>query len=208
MPVDMPAYAFSSLSVMPDLGISSERSEGGLIITSHRSDPHWQGPMTTVKLGRSAGVNQHADFLAFLSRCVDLNMRVDFVHPLHQLPVSYTLANWPMLDNAELVTVPDLRHIVVRALPMGLALKRGDRLSILQGNVVCHRWIAADVIVSSAITQSLELTPRLPLGVLAAGAAVVLRQPKMRVMIVPGSWDTSEAKEPSTVTFEVSESLT
>lgn len=208
MPVNMPAYAFSGLNVTPDLGVSSERSTGGLIITSRNSDPNWTGPMTTRKLAPWQGNNEHADFMAFLSQCVDLNLRVDFVHPLHRVPNAYTPASFPMIGNAQLSAVTNLRTIVVTDLPEGLILKRGDRLSIVQGNIVAHRWIAEPVIVGNGLGQVLTLTPRLPFGVFAAGATVMLRDPKMRVMIVPGSWDAAEAREPSSITFEVAESLT
>lgn len=208
MPVNMPDYAFSNIAVSPELSINSERTEGGLIITSRRSDPYWTGPMTTRPLTGWRDDNEHADFRAFLTQCVDLNMRVDFVHPRHRVPAAYTIDNFPMAGNGALVSVTDLRTIVVSGLTNGLTLRRGDRLSIIQGNLIAHRWIAAPVVVSSAISQSLPLTPRLPIGVFVAGAVVALKDPKMRVMIVPGSWNGDEVGNPTPITFEVSESLT
>jgi hypothetical protein len=206
MPVDMPAYAFTALSLAPDLGIGFARSQGGLLITSRSSDPYWKGTMTTGALEVSP-INHHADFMAFLCRCVDLNMRVDFVHPRHRVPQAYTFSNWPMAGNASLVGVTNLRTIVVSDLTPGIVLKRGDRISLGQGNLLCHRWIAADVTVSSAISQTLELTPRLPMGVFASGASIVLKDPKMRVMIIPGSWQAAEAGGPTPISFDVSESF-
>jgi len=207
MPVEMPAYAFSGISVHPELGVASARSEGGLIITSRKSDPYWRGRMTTVRLQPWGGDNKYADMLAFLSRCVDLNLLVDIVHPRHRLPRAYSAATWPMVGNAELTNVTDLRHIVVSGLSMALLLKRGDRVSIVQDDLIAHRWIATDTTVSSILAQTLELTPRLPIGVFAAGAAVVLENPKLRVRIVPGSWDADEVSQPSAISFEVEEAL-
>ncbi|MFD1944741.1 hypothetical protein [Paradevosia shaoguanensis] len=207
MPINLPDYAFIQSGVDPDLGIASARSEGGLIITSRRADPFWAGPMTTRPLFAHGPRNEHADFRAFLSRCVDENLRVDFVHPRHRFPHAYDAASWPMAGNAELVSVPNLRTIVLRDLVEGMTLQRGDRLSIVQGDIVCHRWVAADLTVTSAITQVVEVTPRLPIGVVAAGATVLLKNPKMRFMIVPGTWDDKEVAEASPISFEIMEAL-
>lgn len=207
MPVNMPAYAFTSLGVGSEVGSAYARSEGGLFVTSRKADPFWNGPMTTQPLQGWQGNNQHADFLAFLTNCVDRNLRVDFVHPRHRLPSAYTDDTWPMAGDASLNAVTDAWTINAAGLSTGLILKRGDRLSVLQGDLVVHRWVAANLVVSSAISQNIQLTPRLPIGVLAADAVVVLRDPKMRFMIVPGSWDGEEVANPSPITFEVSEAL-
>ena len=146
--------------------------------------------------------------MAFLSDCVEMNRRVDFVHPMHQLPMSYTESTFPMVGNGQLVSVTNLRTVVIRDMPIGLILKRGDRLSIMQGEIIAHRWISAPVVVGSVLAQSVSITPRLPFGVFAPGAVVAIKNPKMRVMIVPGSWDANEVAEASPITFEVAESLT
>ena len=206
MPVYMPAYGFTGIGPLPDIGVASARTEGGLVITSRNSDPFWKGTMSTRRLS-GLGTNEYADFVAFLSRCVDLNLRVDFVHPLHRLPSAYNDATWPMIGDAALADVVDLRTIRLSGLPVGLTLRRGDRLSIMQGDLIGHRWIASPLTVSSTIAQDIEITPRLPLGVFAPGAAVALKDPKMRFMIVPGSWDTTEARDGTPVSFEVAEAL-
>lgn len=207
MPVDFPAYAFSGIGVQPELGVAYARSEGGLVVTSRKTDPYWRGRLTTIRLEPWGEMNRYADMLAFLSRCVDLNILVDIVHPRHRLPRAYSASTWPMTGDAELTSVTDLRHIVVADLTMGLILKRGDRISVVQGDLISHRWIAADVVVASTTAQTLELTPRLPIGVFVAGAAVVLENPPMRVRIVPGSWEADEVSEPAAISFEVEESL-
>jgi len=208
MAVDLPITGFSGIGVLPALGINSQRSEGGLVITSRRADPYWSGRLTSGPLS-SAGDNERASLIAWLHNTVELNLRVDWVHPRHRLPRHYTAGTWPMVGNASLVDVPDLRTIVVSDLPVGLVLKGGDRLSIIQGDIIVHRWLAADLVVSSSLNQTIVLTPRLPIGVLAPGAAVVLKDPKMRFMIVPESWRDSagESYAPSPVSFDVQEAL-
>jgi hypothetical protein len=207
MPVDMPDYAFAQLKLDPDLGIASARSEGGLIVTSRRGDPFWRGRMTTVPLEGDDGNNQHADMRAFLSRCVDLNLSVDFIHPRHRVPSAYTLATWPMAGDGAVVSVTDLRHIVVSGLDEDLVLRRGDRLSIVQGSVVVHRWIGAGVIVTSDTSQTVELTPRLPIGLVEAAATVLLKDPIMRLRVVPDSWDATEVPDQAPISFDVDEAL-
>jgi len=207
MPENMPAYAFTDLDVTPALGTAFARSQGGLVVTSRNSDPYWRGTMTTQLLDVFGADNQHADFLAWLIRCCDLNMRVDFVHPRHTLPRSYRSGGWPMIGDGTLLDAPDLRTLTVADIPSGVQLRRGDRLAVYQGDIVVHRWVAVDTLVSSAISQAVPVTPRLPIGVLAPGAIVALKEPKMRFMIVPGSWDAAEVANPSSISFEVMEAL-
>lgn len=210
MPVPMPDYGWSAIDVKPELGITSSQSEGGLIITSRRGDPNWTGTLSTGILG-SSSPNQHADFLAFLSRCVDLNFRVDFVHPMHRYPDGYDDSNWPLTDDPTLASITDLRNLNLSGLAIGMLLPRGTRLSLVQGSgdsqVISHRWLAADVTVTSSTAQAIEITPRLPIGVFVVGCAVVFKDPVMRLMIVPDSWDAAEAPDPSSITFGVAESL-
>lgn len=208
MPIDFPINAFSSSDIAPDLGVVTARTEGGLFITSRKSDTFWQGSYTTGPLD-PRGANERAEFLAWLTWAADNNMRVDFLHPRHRLPRAYTAATWPMIGDAELADIEDQRTINVAGLTPGLDLRRGDRLSIIQGDQVVHRWISAPVIVGSMIAQEIAVTPRLPLGVLAPAAVVKLENPPLRAVIVPGSWADSQREEygPTPVTFGLMEAF-
>lgn len=211
MPVSFPDNVFVAADTLaPDKGIASARSEGGLVVTSRRGDPFWRGAITTPALPlEGPGIERmlRPEFIAWLHWAEDLNMRIDFTHPRHRLPRSYTPDTWPMSGDGAIVSITDLRTIVVAGLTMGLVLKRGDRLTVRQGAVIVHRWIAVPVTVASTTTQSLTLTPRLPIGIIDPGADVVLEDPVMRFMIVPGSIVGDEVIEPSPVSFEVSEVL-
>ncbi len=208
MPVDLPLNAFTSLDLAPDLGVIAARSEGGLVITSRRFDPYWRGIFTTGPLD-PRGDNERADFLAWLVWAADLNMRIDLVHPRHRYPSAYTATTWPMVGDGSLVSTPDMRTLNISGVPVGTLLRRRDRVSVIQDDIIVHRWIAADVEVASEISQSIPVTPRIPIGVLAPGATVVLENPKMRFAIVPGSWDDSQAEVygPSPIAFEMMEAL-
>jgi len=203
----MPAYAFTDLDVMPELGTAHARTQGGLVVTSRNADPFWRGTMTTRPLNTFDASNQHADFLAWLVWAVDNNIRVDFVHPLHRVPRQYTADSWPMVGNGALVGTPDMRTLTVSGIPVGVKLSRGDRVSVEQGDIIVHRWIAADTLVESAISQAVPITPRLPIGVLAPAAIVVLKEPKIRFMVVPGSIDAIVDADNAPISFEVMEAL-
>ncbi|MBI1246165.1 MAG: hypothetical protein GC202_14280 [Alphaproteobacteria bacterium] len=203
MPVTMPDYGFEGLELWPDLGIRSARSEGGLIVTSRRSDPFIAGRMTTGPL--NAG--QYADFRAWLLDAIDNHRKVDFVHPRLVVPRSYTVASLPWDGSGTVTAVTDLRTLVMSGLEVGAVLKRGDLFSVTQGSLVAARFVSADTTVASNIAQSIPLIPRLPIGVFAAGATVSFLNPVMRLMIVPGSQNGAEAYGPTPVSFDVAESL-
>jgi hypothetical protein len=211
MPTSFPDNVFvASDTLAPEKGIAYARSEGGMVVTSRRGDPFWRGTITTPALPLDGpGIERmlRPEFITWLHWAEDLNMRIDFTHPRHRLPRSYDDDTWPMGGDGAIVSVTDLRTIVVSGLTMGLILKRGDRLSIVQDDLVVHRWIGASVVVSSTTVQSPTLTPRLPIGIVEAGADVVLEDPVMRFMIVGGSIVGDEAIEPTPVSFEVSEVL-
>lgn len=208
MPVNFPLSAFASTDVAPELGVITARSEGGLVITSRRFDPYWKGSYTTAPLD-PRGANERADFLAWLTWAADINMRVDFLHPRHRLPKAYTADTWPMSGDAELVDTPDQRTLTVSGLPIGLDLRRSDRIAVRQGDIVVHRWIASNHIVTSGVSQAVPVTPRLPIGILEPEAIVVLEDPPLRAVIEPGSWADSQREEygPSPVTFGIMEAL-
>lgn len=199
-----PVTGFSRIGVRIRSGVVTARTTGGLLVTGRRHEPHWAGPFTTGPLEPA----EWSALAAFLEDCVDRNLRVDFVHPRHAVPRAYTPASWPMIGDAELEAVTDLRTIVVSGLALGLNLRRGDRLSLMQGELVCHRKMAADVVVSSITAQTLALTPRIPMGIFAAGAAVRLRNPPLRLAIVPDSSRDEEVFAQTPMTFETEEALT
>lgn len=203
MPVSLPSLGFSALDIMPDLGIAMARTVGGLIVTSRRSDPFFRGTITTGDLE----IATHSYLQAFLIDCVDQNRLVDFVHPRHVVPRSYTLENLPWPGTGTITALPDNRTVTLSGLPIGLELKRGDRLTLEQGDLRCGRWIQSDVTVGSAIAEALPITPRLPIGIFAPGAFVQFKNPVMRFMVVPGSFSMAEAYRPTPISFDVSEAI-
>jgi hypothetical protein len=200
---EMFPVAFSRILLKVSSGLAFGRDRDVLLLNARKHEPHWIGSFQTGDLDP----DEYADFSAFLTDLVDTNGRVDFVHPRFAVPRAYTQTTWPVAEDAELVAVTDLRHIVVSGLAVGTILKRGDRLTVIQGELRCYRSIAQDVVVSSAIAQTLRLSPRLPLGVFAAGAAVRFKLPPIRLAVVPDSYEPDETSRPSPISFDVMEAL-
>ncbi|HTM77010.1 MAG TPA: hypothetical protein VL133_05225, partial [Devosia sp.] len=189
MPAEtFPIPGFERIGLRVISGVVTARDRGGMIVTGRRAEPRWAGSFTTDKLTR----DDWADLVALLDDCVDRNLRVDFIHPLFKVPRSYTLDTWPLAADPVLVAVTDRRHIVVSDLTVGLVLKRGDRLTLIQDELRCYRKIAVDTVVTSAIAQTLQLTPRIPAGLFAAGSIVRFKYPPIRLAIVPDSYQAEE----------------
>lgn len=208
MALTPPAYGYSSIDLGPELGITSFRSEGGLIVTSRRGDPYVTGKLTT----RSLKPDQFADFQAFLVDACDRNELIDIINPRYRLPRSYTGITWPLSGDQVLQALTDLHTLSVAGLIVDMALKRGDRLCLIQGSgaseVVSYRWLSADVTVTSSTAQALSVTPRLPLGVFAADCTVRFKNAFARVRVVPGSIEgVITDGNLDAITFGVSEAL-
>lgn len=203
MAVAFPRPAFERIGLRIQPGIAHARDRGGMLLTQRRVEPYWAGPFTTGKLS----VAEWADLIAFLDDCVDRNLRVDFVHPRFALPRAYTPATWPLLADPLLVSVTHGREIRVSGLEVGMTFKRGDRFTIMQGELRCYRRLSADLVVASTISQALPISPRMPLGVFAPGAAVRFAAPPVRLGIVPGSYQDDEVAQQFPVKFETEEAL-
>lgn len=198
-----PLDGFEKIGLRIVSGVITARSRGGLVVVGRSEEARWAGTFTTDKL-RSP---QWHGLMAFLTDCVDRNLRVDFIHPRHVVPAGYNLGTWPVVADPSLVAVTHRRAIVVSGLTIGVVLKRGTRFSLMQGGLICHRVIAVDTVVASGVAQSLQLTPRLPIGLFSAGAIVRFKNPPVRLAIVPDSFSDEEAYAPTPITFGTEEAL-
>lgn len=184
-------------------GITTRRDRRGLLITGRRNEPYWAGPFTTDRLDP----DMWSIVTAFLDNCVDRNLRVDFVHPRRAIPRAYTMGSWPLVADPIVTAVTHGRQIVASGLQVGMTLKRGDRLTIMQGDLRCYRRLENDLVVASAVSQALPISPRIPLGVFTPGAAVRFKNPPVRLAIVPDSYPQDEVYEQTAITFETEEAL-
>ncbi len=184
-------------------GLAFSRDEGGLNISSRHVEPHWSGNFTTPPLTRAARI----EALALLDDWVDMNRRVDFVHPLYQYPVGYDADTWPMSGDASVDAVTDLRNIVVTGLTAGTVLRVGSRLTIIEDGVICYRKVTTLVASAAASAQSINIGPRIPPGLFSSSATVRFENPYVRMMVIPDSWDADESIDDEPLTFEMVESL-
>lgn len=196
-------FFFASPPALPVSPIISDRDESGLIITVRRGEAYWAGTFATGKLSPA----EYAEACAFLDYVVDNNLRVDWSHPRHRVPRSYSLATFPGTGVGTVTAIPNLRQLTVSGYPIGLILKRGDRIGLVSGELRGYRMIAQDVTVTSTTAQTIRITPRLPLGVFAAGASAVVKNPVLRLAIVPNSWKGTEQYQPTALSFDVAEAL-
>ena len=204
MAVSLPQGGFSELDgFLPDLGIASAVTLGGIVITSRSADPVVRGRQTTGKLD----LDERRDYEAFLIDCADRHMRVDFVHPRHRVPRSYTADTLPFDGLGDVTGFADLRSATVSDLYVGLVLKRGDPIGFEQSGMKLKRWLQSDLVVSSATAQVLPITPRLPIGVFTSGAVVRLLDPVLRYIIVPGSISGAERYERTALSWNFVEVL-
>lgn len=194
---------FASIDLQVQDGTAFGRTIAGLVMTGRRHQPYWAGSFSTDSLS----FDEWSDLTTMLGDCIENNLRVDFVHPRFALPRQYTAANWPVVGDPVLVSITNPRAIVVSGLTVGLQLKRGDRLTLMQGDLRCYRKIRSDLVVTSGIAQTLPLSPRLPPGVFAAGAVVRMQNPAIRLAIVPDSLDAVEKYSEQPVSFDVAEAL-
>jgi hypothetical protein len=201
----LPVMGWAGIRLKPVSGLAFRREKGGLLINKRNAEPHWEGQFRSDNLA----IGAYADLSTLLTDIVDRNDRIDFVHPRYALPRLYTPATWPLLADPELVSVTNLRTIVVSGLNNGMQLLRGDRLALIQGanELVGYRSIAEDVTVTSTLAQTLVITPRLPFNVFVAGAKVRFKNPAARLAVVPDSWDADEQAGPSPLSFDVTEAL-
>jgi hypothetical protein len=195
--------AFGVIDLKPAGSISFAEEESGLLIVGRKPNRPWKGRFTTGRLDQA----EHADLFGLLLKAEERNLRFDFVHPRFRLPRSYNAGSWPMVGDAELEAVTDLYTLTCSGLSMGLLLKRGDRLTIMQDDLRCYCMLSADVTVASISAQALPVLPRLPIGVFAAGAAVRLEDPMVRLALVPGGYDMAEEVSPRPVSIDVIEAL-
>lgn len=194
---------FGVVRLLPYSGIATQRSRGGLLLTQRVVEPGWRGRFATDFLDP----DEHQHLATTIADIVDRNERIDFVHPLYVRPRAFLGAVWPLVADPLLVSVTHGREIVVSGLEAGMELRRGDRLTIMQGELRCYRSIQSDLVVSSTIAQALPITPRMPVGIFAAAAAVRFIDPVVRLAIVPDSYDIEETSKPSPISFEVEEAL-
>lgn len=184
-------------------GITFGRDAGGLGLTGRKTEPYWAGTLTTPALS----IADRKQALSDLNYWLDMNKRISFVHGLYHYPEGYDATTWPLTADAVITEVTDRRTIKVSGLEVDMVLPRGTRFTVMQGALRCYRSLPTAVTVTSALSQALPVSMRLPMGVFEAGATVRFAEPEVLLAIVPDSWDGAEDIDLLPLSFDVSETL-
>ena len=196
-----PGEDFEKVQIGLQHTIFSSKSRGGMVSEVRVADPYWYGELVTVGLERE----EIAEWEAFLAESIDRQLSVDFVHPLYPCPISYNVDTFPGAATGTLDAIVDGRTIHIDLLDPGLVLKKGDRISIEQGDRVCYYMIAADVTVATSATD-VFITPRLRTGLFTVGAVVRVKGAKMRLRVETNSVGlVLVGGEPTAISFNVYE---
>ena len=178
--------ALSAIRLSPFLPTEEARDDAGNSWQTMDADPYWRGSASTTKL--TAAMLQ--DWEAFMLGAMQDRLAIEFVDPLFRLPKNYRSSGLPLgFDGiGSLADLTDPAAPVVSGLPLGLVLRRGDRLGVASGsNKSCH-MVKADVTVASETAQTISVVPPILANVFEAGNDVVLVDPAIRLNIVPNSW--------------------
>lgn len=194
---------FARIDIRPNPGLAYKRERRGVLISSRNGvQPYWSGSLRTGRLLQA----EYRDLYGALTNAIENNLRFDFVLPRFILPAAYTAETWPLVANPTIEAVTDLRTLSLAGLEVGMTLRRGDRFTILKGELRCYRMLAADVTVASATAQAISITPRLPIGVFEAADEVQFVDPPIRLAVLDPI-DMPEEYTPTPVSFSVTETL-
>jgi hypothetical protein len=198
-------HGLSGIEFLPFLPIERTSDLGHNIWETHDADAYWQGRATTTKLTDA----KLQDWEAFMLASMYGRTAIDFVDPVFRIPAAYRDSNtlpFGFDGVGEIADLGDPLNPVALGLPVGLVLKRGDRISARSAtNITCH-MLVSDVVVSSNTAQALAVVPPILDNIFEAGDELVLLNPAIRINIVPNSWSAPRRAQQLTVgTFSVEE---
>lgn len=177
----------NTIEFTPFFPVSEARDDAGNVWETREADPYWKGRGTTGKLNHDRLQAWEAFMLdAMLSR-----RTIEFVDPIYRIPAAYRsigVLPFGFSGTGSLVDLEDPAAPIVANLPIGLVLRRGDRIGFADAdNKTCH-LVNADLTVDSISTQAIAVVPPVLPNVFEAGADVVLLNPVLRLNIEPNSW--------------------
>lgn len=194
----------SSIEFAPFFPVEAARDDAGNVWETRDADPYWQGRASTGKLD-FAKLQDWDGFMleAMLNRTV-----IEFVDPVFYIPAAYRGGALPggFSGTGSIVNLTDPLNPVVAGLPVGLVLRRGDRVGFADtNNKTCH-VISANITVSSNTMQALKVVPPVLPNVFGASDDVVLLNPVLRLNVEPNSWSVPRrARQDAIGTFSVIE---
>lgn len=194
----------SQIDFAPFLPMDGARSDAGDTWWTMDADAYWQGRASTTKLHPALLQNWEGFMLdAMLNQSA-----IEFVDPQLRIPAAYRGGALPGgYDGVAVIeSLSNPLSPVVSGLPVGLVLRRGDRIGAVSAvNKTCH-LLTANVTVASSTAQALPVLPPILDNVFGPGDALHLLDPVIRLTVVPNSWGAPrQARSEPVGTFQVVE---
>lgn len=194
----------SSIDFAPFLPMDGDRSDGGDVWWTMDADAYWRGRASTSKLNSRL----LQDWEGFMLEAMLNQSVIEFVDPVFRIPAEYRASGLPAgFDGTGIIMdLDDPLNPVIFGLPVGLKLKRGDRIGVVSaGNKACH-LITSDLTVTDDEAQAVPVLPPIASNVFSEADTVTLLNPVIRLTIVPNSWSAPrQARSEPVGTFEVAE---
>lgn len=196
------------LSLIADLSPNwvreQARDQGGNSWETEEADPYWAGRLTTSKLSH----DRLQDWEGFINLVVRDRLAISFVDPIYYIPAAYRGIGLPggWGGSGTIVELSDGTMPVLAGLPVGLQLKRGDRLNLFNDDNRRYHMLAADLLVSSATEQAVPITPAALPNVFAPGDNFTVSNPSLMLNVVANSWRVTRVpRQLPTGSFQVEE---
>ena len=176
----------SQIDFAPFLPMDGARSDAGDTWWTMDADAYWQGRASTTKLNPALLQNWEG----FMLEAMLNQSSIEFVDPQLRIPAAYRGVGLPGgYDGVAVIEdLSDPLIPVVSGMPVGLVLRRGDRIGAVSvGNKTCH-LLTANVTVVSNTAQALPVLPPILDNVFGAGDELHVLDPVIRLTVVPNSW--------------------
>lgn len=194
----------SLIELDPNWVKDEARDQGGNVWETEDADPFWTGRLSTTKLNH----DRLQDWVGFVHTAVRDRLAIEFVDPVFYIPAAYRgvglPGGWDGLGT--LFDISNGLQPVFSGLPVGLQLRRGDRLSIFDTDNCRYHMVESNLVVASATEQMVPITPAGLPNVFEAGDSVSFLNPRVLLNIVPNSWRVTRTPRQEPVgTFQVEE---
>lgn len=179
-------FGIAALDLQPQFSIETARSDGGFGWDVESADAFWRGSVTTGKLDH----DRLQDWEGFIADAIDNRTVIDFVDPVYSRPGFYRETALPGSwdGSAAIVDLTNTRQPVLSGLPVGLVLRRGDRLSASEGAANSYHMVTKPLVVSSATEQAVDVSPLILPNVMAEDSAITFVDPVIKLMVEVNSW--------------------
>ena len=195
----------NTIEFAPFLPVEEARDDAGNIWETRDADPYWRGRGTTGRLNH----DRLQDWDGFMLDATMNRRVIEFVDPVYRIPAAYRVSGvlpGGFSGTGSVADLDDPNLPVFANLPVGLVLRRGDRIGFANGTNKTLHMVLANLTVTSFTEQAVAIVPPVLPNVFDVGDDVVLLNPVLRLNIEPNSWNVPRrARQDSVGTFSVIE---